>query len=326
MTVPCHPDLHRLALAAAVDSPASFSLLGRQITTAPPQLLRLLESELYHRLYCGATEPEAPQTEDPAEALTFIAALARANAGTGTWEPGWTFLGQADGTAVTVARDGVTFWTERNRVRTAAGDLTPGAPCSVRIGKEMRHLLSGFYMALGDIHPEDGADAPPPLVRLYWHLTPDTAIRYMREATSRLNAARIPFETKVVSNPRLYSRTDSGVLYLRRDDFGRTTPLLQTIYQRVRAGLLPEAPLFTKPLAPGLALAEDPGGGISFGQSRCRLAAQGLWQAYTQGFAEPDARLNAVAEAFQAEGLDPERPYLEPGSADDYALNLEAGE
>jgi hypothetical protein len=45
----------------------------------------------------------------------------------------------------------------------------------------------------------------------------------------------------------------------------------------------PGTPVFTKFLAPGLGLAEDPGQGDSFGQHRCRLLADAMILAYEQG-------------------------------------------
>lgn len=326
MTGRLHPDLRRLALAAEVTSPGSFSILGRRIDPGADDLLPALESELYRRLYCGSAESRASQAEDPAESTAFIAALSRANTGAGTWEPGWKIGGEQDVSTVTAIRDGVTFWVERSQVRTSSGNMAPGEECSVRIGKEMRHLLYGFYLALGNEYPGDGGRGTVPLSRLYWHLTPNAAVRYVQAATALLNGAGIPFQTKVVSNPRQYVRSDSGVLYLRKADFERAAPVIGEIYQSVSSGLRPAAPLFTKPLAAGLSLAEDPGNGMSFGQSRCRAAALGLWRCHTEGLTELDPRLGAIAETFRAEGIDPEFPYLQPGSADRYDLNLESGE
>src|SRR5436305_14389954 len=56
--------------------------------------------------------------------------------------------------------------------------------------------------------------------------------------------------------------------------------LLVDVYQAVKDNLKPETPLFTKRLAAGLGFAEDPGNGESFGMSRCRIVAEGLWSAY----------------------------------------------
>jgi hypothetical protein len=81
--------------------------------------------------------------------------------------------------------------------------------------------------------------------------------------------------------------------------------------------------MFTKPLAPGLGLAEDPNNGMSFGQSRCKIAAEALWSSFAQGLTDPDSRLSALARAFRQAGLDPELPFLERGSTDSYDLSFE---
>jgi hypothetical protein len=62
---------------------------------------------------------------------------------------------------------------------------------------------------------------------------------------------------------------------------------------------------------------------MSFGQSRCRLAARGLWDCFRRGLADRDARLASIAEAFRAEGLNPAAPHLERGSRDFYNLGGE---
>ena len=66
-------------------------------------------------------------------------------------------------------------------------------------------------------------------------------------------------------------------------------------------------PLFTKRLANGLGLAEDPSRGMSFGQHRCRLTAQALWRSFARGDADRNSRADSVASAFHREGLDPLR-------------------
>ena len=74
----------------------------------------------------------------------------------------------------------------------------------------------------------------------------------------------------------------------------------------------------------GLGLAEDPGGGLSFGQSRCRIAAEGLVRAHAEGAQSPAARAERMAAAFRERGLDPLCPYLEPGSRDTYTFEPDA--
>lgn len=67
---------------------------------------------------------------------------------------------------------------------------------------------------------------------------------------------------------------------------------------RTARGALPPVPLFTKPLAPGLGLAEDPGDRLSFGQSRCRIAAEGLVRAHAQGVTDTAGRVDLLAAGW----------------------------
>ena len=69
-----------------------------------------------------------------------------------------------------------------------------------------------------------------------------------------------------------------------------------------------------------IGLAEDPGTGESFGMHRSRLLADGLLRAHEHRLRTAAARLPVVVERFAEDGLDLQRPFLCPGSGDDYAL------
>src|SRR5262249_33566341 len=77
-------------------------------------------------------------------------------------------------------------------------------------------------------------------------------------------------------------------------------------------------PTFTKPLAEGVGLAEDPGQGDSFGLHRCQLLADGMIRAYEQGKKSVYERLKVVEDRFAEDGISLEKPFLNPGSSDDY--------
>lgn len=319
-----HPDLRAVAEAVEVLSPVGYAVLGEARTVpgppgSPPPMLAALERELYARLYCRASL-HAPPASAPAALRDHVAALSGANTGSGAWEAGWRVAAvEADG-ALGVARGTVTFYPPAGEVRVDGGRPRVGAPCRVRVPKEQRALVPGFYMAVGDRPAGGGDPRGAPLVRVYWHLTAEAPGAYLRAATARLNGAGIPFLTKVLSDPLHYGRADAGVLYLARADFGRARRAIADVYRDVRGGLRAEVPLFAKRLAEGLGLAEDPGDGRSFGQSRCAAAAQGLWSAHLAGAADAEARLRHVADAFRQAGIDPARPHLPPGAPDPYHL------
>lgn len=327
-----HPDLAELAAAVHVVSATEYRLLGeprvlnRPLAAEgggeadPGALLRAaLEGEIYSRLYVRP-QPVPRGTSGPAEQRDFIGALSAANCGAGCWEPGWRVMGVEEDGRVAVSRDAVTFWTGTEGVRCASGAPREGAFCRVRVGKELRHLLPGFYCAIGDGDGAAGDDGTDRLVRVYWHLTADVAADYMGEATRRLNAARIPFRTKVLSDPGGYDRADAGVLYLERRHFAAARPAVAALQRRFTGALRPQVPMFSRALAPGVGVAEDPGDGRSFGQARAAVATRALWQAFLRGEVDEPARREALVRGFRDAGLDPDRPHLCPGSEDRYDL------
>jgi hypothetical protein len=316
-----HPDLLAVSEGVVVESPTRYVLRGeaREVSAGGPALVSALQDDLYARLYARPVTGDAPPSDFLAQ-RDHVAALSAANGGSGTWEPGWTAGPLDEDGRVAVVRDGVTFWAPPQRVRAAGGLPRPGEPCRVRLGKELRHLLAGYYVALGNAAVAEPADDPERQVRLYWHLTAPAAVPFVAAVTAALNALDVPFRAKVLSDPAAYRRADAGILYLARRHYAPLVGPLAGLFDRLAPGLRAPTPLFTLPLAPGLALAEDPGGALSFGQHRCRLSAVGLWRAFEQGGHTAPARAAVVAATFREAGLDPAAPHLEAGPPTVYAL------
>ncbi len=326
----CHADLKVIMDAVEIHSPTEYSIFGerRDFSHAAaawgddpqsPVFGPALEAEMYRRLY---TRPAGGGSfaPNPLAQREHLSALSAANNGTGTWEPGWRINTLDEGGRVCVSRDEVSFWVPPSGLRTRTGKIKEGDFCRVLIGKEMRHLVPGFYFAFGNGAQQDERDTSDPLVRLYWHLTAGAAPQYMALTTSLFNRAGIPFRTKVLSDPASYVRADAGVLYLERRWFGPARGLVSEIQRTLRAGLRADVPMFTKPLAEGLGLAEDPHNRMSFGQSRCKLAARALWACFVRGVGQREERVSLLLEAFREEGLDPLFPYLDKNSTDFYSL------
>ena len=140
----------------------------------------------------------------------------------------------------------------------------------------------------------------------------------MGELTGMLNRFQTPFQMKTPTAPALYGRTDAAVLYVAQRYF----PIAIRIVSHVRENIRFEAatPLFAKMLWPGIGAAVEPESGESFGSHRCRLAAEGIVNAWRQGEQGAEARLAAVGRRFREEGLDPERPWLGPNGHDPFEL------
>ncbi len=118
-------------------------------------------------------------------------------------------------------------------------------------------------------------DEPSTPLRFYWNLTPESAADWIERLSTALDRFQIPFHAKCLSDAGYYSRRDSGVLYLDPRFFAAAAPAIARIASETE--LLDSTPLFTCPLAPGLALAESPAGedpNESFGMNRCRRLAR----------------------------------------------------
>jgi len=321
--------------ATTILSPTRFSWFGRPVSQLPATVRRALgpraardylqfrlQSTLYANLYChGSATPGYGHIADglgPARATTpLVTALSEANTGRGCWQSGWEVQAM-DEDAIVACRGGLTIWLQHDECATAHGAaLKPGVRLSVRLPKEMRGLSPGFYMALGD-NDVDDESSEGTVVRFYWHLTPTSAVPFVGRTISLLNQAALPFRLKVLNDPIRFNRCDAGVVYVRKRDYAPAAELLCEVYRGIASDLLTPTPVFSKRMAPGLGLAEDPGEGASFGEDRCRLLADGLIRAYERGRRSVADRLEAVADRFVEAGLRLDQPFLNAGSHDTY--------
>jgi hypothetical protein len=150
-------------------------------------------------------------------------------------------------------------------------------------------------------------------------VTPQGAVRFIDSATRCLCDAGVPFHLKALSQATDYRRADAAVLYLPKGRLADTWEHLERIREGLAGMLSPETPSFTKVLAPGVGLAEDPGDGSSFGMHRCRLIAEALLEAHRRGL-EGGTRVDLVASSLEERRVDPRKMYLNPGSIDGYNL------
>jgi len=318
-------ELRRLVERVEIRSRKSVSLAGEIIELDDAQseestFTDFLSAALYRRFYCRPSRGGVMGPPDPRAVRMFVEALSSANCGNGCWDAGWVVEAIGADGAIQVRKPGqqLRFWASGTDFRGDGGEPMPGETGRVRIGKELREMLPGFYMALGEAdRPYRSPARPRAMTRFYWHLTAQAAAPWIKEVTRRFNAAAVPFEAKVLSDPATYQRADAGVLYVddawRDAAFALLPPLHQAVSSRLRAA----TPMFTRRLAPGLAMAEDPGDGQSFGQHRCLLIAQALQQAYRDGLDSALERVTAIVQAFTRNGFDAARPWLNPGSADE---------
>jgi hypothetical protein len=319
--------------AVAIRSATSFSWFGAVSPPLPVAARRAmaaserrdylrhqLQGRFYSDFYCkGSAAPGGEQRYAPRRtpATPFVEALSVANGGTGAREGGWSVVDVA-GDAVSMTRDGLRIWVRRADTYAEADDvLSPGQVRAVRFPKELLKLSPGFYLALGN----EGLAFEPGrvLVRFYWNLRAEDAPTLIKDATRLLNDDHLPFRLKVVNDPTAYDRCDAGVLYVQRSDYERVLPVVRRILVKLGTNLKKATPVFTKVLAPGLGLAEEPAGSEgSFGQHRCRVLAEAILRIHERAVTGAADRLTVIEEAFTEEGISLAVPYLNPGSPDGY--------
>ena len=318
-------------------SPTGFSWLGKPIDQLDPAvrerlepptrrayLLYNLQSRLYESFYCrGVPRPKGWDRHGlrvPAHNTLLARALSKANHGSGYVQRGWrveSVRPAGEGTEVRVVRgDLLVRAAPEDCIREGEGPLAPGDAVSIRFGKELTAISPTYYMAVGNRDLDDGDTAP--LARIYFNVGPDLAPRLTDGVTRHLNDAEVPYRFKVVSDPAIFVRRDAAVLYVRRRDYGRAIGALAELVLGMARDTRPGVPAFTRRLAPGVSVAEQPADGDSFGFHRSGLIAEGLIRAHEQELTGLDARLASVAACFAELGLDLDRPYLEAESEDVY--------
>jgi hypothetical protein len=283
-------------------------------------LLYSLQSQLYTDFYCLGIP--TPSRRDKIASLAkgytpFVRRLSSANAGKGYWQQGWKVNKLVNGEIV-VQRGGLTLWID-NRAYVSAPEgcsIADDVLVGVRFPKESLGISPGFYVASSDTELiNDGSYL---LVRYYWNVTSEGAISLMQQLTSLLNQIQISFRFKVLNVPDSYERCDAAVLYVNKGDIDQVSSIVRGIYSQIRIHLKQGVPAFTKPLASGLGVAEDPGDGDSFGRHRCQLLAEGIICAYEQRHKSIAARLRVVEECFAKAGISLNAPFLRPDSSDIY--------
>ncbi|MGH7154574.1 MAG: T3SS effector HopA1 family protein, partial [Acetobacteraceae bacterium] len=211
--------------------------------TARSFLCYQLRQTLYGQFYTKGTPlPHSDGAEWAREDPGFVAELAAANQGRGSIETGWTARGVRAG-RVEIERQGLTLHVAPEAcVPPISEPLASAVQISLRVPSARPSLSPGYFLAIGDA-PMSRGDG---LIRLYWHLTPEGAARWLQSATAALNACNLPFHLKVLHSPQSFTRCDAGVVYLPQSAFAAARPALRDIYAHVRAVLRSEVPAFTK--------------------------------------------------------------------------------
>ncbi|HUI56548.1 MAG TPA: T3SS effector HopA1 family protein [Bryobacteraceae bacterium] len=329
-------ELGRVIDAVAILSPASFTfaghpstglampMMGLQMAPGTPPLMNELISQLYQHCFSNRFKGEIAKSEMPRPDIDaqWMETLSRANQSRERWEDGWKVAhGMPNGQVVAI-RGATTRILGPGEFVNLSGSgmfLSPESAIRVYLPRESRTMQQGYYFVFGET-PADSASEFS-VVRFYWNVPAEAAAQLLELISVALNRWQVPFRFKTGASRALFARSDSAVLYSPRRYAQITYELVSEIHQRMRTHLRADVPLFTLRLGKGLAFAEDPSTQESFGLSRCRILAQGIWLAHQQGARQSQERLGIVEQQFRSEGISIDRPWLNAGSADEFAFD-----
>ncbi|MGD1872871.1 MAG: T3SS effector HopA1 family protein [Mastigocoleus sp.] len=252
----------------------------------------------------------------------FYEKLHENNRGHGYFDENWQVVRREPDGSLAVTKDCLTLHIEYEHESVPPTEFAQvDEPIAIWMPKN--RMQNGFYIALSNMSSGNNNSEAG---KIYFNITADGAIALMDSLSSELNQAQIPFTFGVLYNKAAYERFDSGILNFERHDYPVVRKILQKIYQQHQSHFAPEIPLFTKYLAPGLGLAEEPEQKFvaqeSFGMNRCQIIANALLEAWYENIDSPSIRVNLIREHFERMGIDLQYPYLNPDSTDTYeALN-----
>lgn len=263
-----------------------------------------LAEHLYARWYAASSTRVQFKAEWPP-----LAGMLRVSQGEALgWRPATVVRRGASGIVVTRDDTGRTRALLRGAYGHDQGDERTGLPPEVgetlvAVPRSGGVVSEGWWRAWGG--GWDPRTAPGGTVRVY--LRPDVMQlpALVGCLTAVLERRAAPWMMKVAADAGNLGRPDALVVYLTsRAAFDDIT---DCALGRVQYG---PGPALTAPLAPGVAWADDPGDGQSFGESRCGLIATAIGAAAGK---DADDFLQAVWHTFVAAGLDPSAPHLHGG-------------
>ncbi len=285
---------------------------------AGPGLVNLLTGQLYTLFYCqGKVHPSCHEIArrihgmDKVADSSYLQSLSHSNQSKDHLDRMWRVI-NIDGSGKFVL-------TKNEEIRSELiANCVPAHPLNapvkindlvhIRCVREVFSSNSTFYFAYGEVLMR----AKPQLIRFYFNT--NNAPELVKLITLKFNHYQIPFSFKCPLQPRLFDRVDNAVLYIDQIHLMPVLQVLQLLLPDLSALLDEDIPLFTKSLAPGIAMAEDPGNGQSFGISRCELIARALFNACNQNIQAYEDRVESVKEFIAEAGYEFSRFYARPNS------------
>lgn len=251
---------------------------------------------LYAHWYTRPRQPsEMPHGYPP----NLVEMLRAAHAGFRDWEDGWRVENVGPRGQAIIRRGAEVRLLERSDYSPSArrGLLPrPGDEVSVTRRRDRVDPDDGWWRTGG--RSWSWVVAPAGLIRLYFNHELAGLPALVAGLTGMLAGEPEPWLLKCATDPALHARTDATVAYLTAGTLERNAAGVLEIARAAGAHARAGGPPLTMPVAPGLAMAFDPGGEESFGAHRCRLIAEAR-----------GGTVKAVLARFASDGVDPARPW-----------------
>jgi hypothetical protein len=306
-----------LLFAGEVTSPPVDETSLQQPPADPPiAMMQHLGRLLYLQCYCRRFTGEINHREMFSGAdREFVKQLSDANNSREHLNRGWHVIRKLQTGHFVAEKNGLTrllFDGEFISHADVRGPVEEGAAISIFRPRESTTMHPGFYYVFGEALGDDQDDKE--LLRFYWNVKAEGATQLVNLLTGTLNRFQLSFRLKILNNPASYIRTDAAVLYLSKRFYRIAAELLSDVHKQVSDSLNADTPLFTKTLAAGVGLAEEPTTGESFGQQRSRILAQALWVAYEKNLDSEQSVLDQISIQLETNGIDAEFPHRNAGS------------
>lgn len=287
---------------------SAFSTIEQQ-----QHLGRQLKDLLYSSYYqLGHAQPTNTQNERIGNG-SMETELMQCLGDLGNWDEGWKLLEKRK-QASKICKNGLTLWASTEHIRNTDKGIAVLMPAS------RTNVSPGFFAVVGEAGPEEEQGI---ITRVYFHIEPAGACILTKTLVEFFNAHKTRFSYKVLSDSAAFTRADSAVLYLDKQDYPMVETFIHEHWQTLSPFLRHNTPAFTKAIAKGVAVAEDPGNGDSFGEHRCQLIAEVLIANHYSEVHEI-ALISSVEEAFLRNEIADESLHLRQSSEDIYrSLGIE---
>ncbi len=265
---------------------------------------------LYRDWYLQADPTDGAEVlgqPDPVD-IDPAAAYRAAHALDNHYEHGWTARRLGPAGQVLVERDGDTRVVARADVLPLSRRLLPprvGDTVRVAARRDLLDDAGWWFTFFGGTQP------PAQPLRVYWAVRRAAAPQLVA-ALSALLAAGPPSVLKVGATPALLGRPDAAVLYAPAAWVTARHRSLQAVADQLGNGLAHRVPRLALLLSPGVAVAEEPGSGDSFGEHRCAILARAARRLPSE--CDEDGLLIGLRAALADAEVDPVAPYRAAGS------------